>query len=724
MQAYVRPLSLGIVIVGVSLSCGCAAAAHARLGWLAWGVYAGGLLALAAVWLARRNKTLAEQELQAAREALERDRAEVQRQRDGLNNLKDAAEAALEKQGQIIDQRERRLAQKLIAFHEWLEFPQAIDADLPEPEERDLAELSKKDREVLALLDAEAKRFYEDIRTNKYSPEGEFDVRLLRSDIDHLAKRVARIYRPESENPLLETSLDQILRALGRTSLHLLVVLDRLPLGVKEYNINSLYRYVRQATKAYGAYKAAEPYIPYLNGAYYLSRFVMGASPWTLVAWRAVSEISTRGAKLVAAQWFNRQAAAVVYDMVRVIGFEVAGIYGGDFRHRDASWVYGAELTELISCFPLSRDALSHGLKEIGSLRLRNEYDRLFLYQCLAAHASARPDRYRASVHLVASERRAIAQRLEKFFQAFIHGKTDERVAAWREEAEKRLVVKLDLESTAAPVSVESQRRDAIRSLASFLIAAKEREPHEIADWLGQCKVFRERPVEQQEQMLAELRENPPYFFEQPDLDPGGAVVADYLDDLARLMVRVAPFDVPTDNVMDDVALFLRADAKELQRNIDAKRETMLRERLQNPPVGKLTPDVVRAVIQQLGPDERPVFLYGQVQLEWPQRRRRGLFSQGENWLLGCGDRALLVHVAENGEADALWTGGSDVSVQRLKGYLADDCMLHGGTWMFEGAPHPEKLRIPGHLGRKWELHFKPLLDFFVSLRPAGSTEP
>lgn len=712
MGKYRRWISLIVVAVGVTVAWGCALAAHRALGPLAWGVYLGGLLALAgAVLSLRREKSTAEIVLSEQRKRIEQERVELRSRRDEIKTLQEAAERVLDKQGKIIDRRERQLAQKLIAFHEWLEFPQASD-DFADPDDQQLSDLSKKDRQVMELLDREAKQLYDDILTNKYSREGEFDPRLARDDIERLAMSVARIYRPESENPLLETSIDQLLRAAGRTSLHMLVVLDRLPLAVKDYNINSLYRYLRQAVKAYGAYKSAEPYMPYLNGAYYLSRFAMGASPLTLAAWKVVGEISTRGAKKVAAHWFNRQAATVVYDIVRVIGFEVAGIYGGDFRHRDANWIYGAELTDLISRFPLSRDAISHGLKEIGSLRLRNEYDRLFLYQCLAAHASARPDRYRASVHIAAVERSAVAQRLEKFFHAFIHGKTPDRVTAWKEEVEQRLIVKLELESHITPPSVETQRRDAIRSLASFLLAIKEREPDQLAQSLQLSKLFRDQPEMLQEQLLERFRENPPFFFEQPELEPSGELTSDYLDDLARLTVRVAPFDVPTDDMLQDVALYLRADAKKFQRDIEAKRETLLRERLQAPPIGKLSPAAVLAVIQQLGFDERPAFLHGDARLDWPHHPRRGPYSQGELWLLGCDDRALLVYVPANGEPHALWTGGSDVSVHRDKGYLTDDCLVTGGTWTIDQTPHPEAIRLPGQIGRRWELHFHSVVEF------------
>lgn len=708
------------IVGGVAIVWGCAVAAHHSLGWLAWGIYLGGLLTLAgALFPGRRDQSAAESELRALQRKVTREKGRLERRQAELKALTESAEAELVKQGQVIDRRERELAQRLIAFHEWLEYPQPLSEELAEQKDQELAELSKKDRQVLELLDREAKRIYENIRNNKYSPTGEFEPQLLRGEAIEIVNAVARIYRPTSEQPLMETSMDQLLRAAGRTSLHLLVVLDRLPLGVKEYNFHSLYKYIRHATKAYGAYKSAAPYMPYVNGAYYLSRFAMGASPWTLAAWRVVSELSTRGAKKVAAHWFNRHAASLVYDVVRVLGFEVAGIYGGDFRHRDASWIYGAELTELISRFPLSRDALSHGLREVGSLQFRNEYDRLFLYQCLAAHASAQPARFRAAAYLSAGERRTVANRLERFFHAFIHGKTDDRVASWRAEVEQRLVVKLDLETRAAPSSIEGQRRDAIRSLASFLLAVKERETSELADDLEKARLFRDYPQEARPRILEELLDIPPFFFEQPDLEPSSDLAKAYLEDLANLTVRVPPYDVPADAMLDDVAAYLRVSAKDFQRMVDDKREAMLYERLQHPPVGRMAPEAVRAAIHQLGPEERPAFLFGDVRLEWPHRPQRPPVAQGELWLLGCDDRMLLLHAPAVGPSQAIWTGGSDVSFQRLRGYLSDDLLLTGGAWSLEHSPHPEAIRLPGQLRRKWEQHFQPVIDFCRLLKNA-----
>ena len=165
-----------------------------------------------------------------------------------------------------------------------------------------------------------------------------------------------------------------------------------MPLNVKDYNIKSLYAYIRQGASAYQTYKAAEPYFPYANAAWYLGRLAMGANPISLGAWWFVGSLGKTSAQAVANHLVNRQALGLLGNLVRVVGYEVAGLYSGDFRRRDANWIYAAELTHLVSHFPLSRDSLAHALKEIGALQLRSEYDRVFLYRCLASQQSADPE--------------------------------------------------------------------------------------------------------------------------------------------------------------------------------------------------------------------------------------------------------------------------------------------------------------------------------------------
>lgn len=96
------------------------------------------------------------------------------------------------------------------------------------------------------------------------------------------AIKIAQVYQPQLENPLLSTSPEQIARALNRIGLHLLVVMDQLPLDLKSYNIQKTYDTIRHAITTYGAYKKASPYLDWASKGLYLGRMVTSTNPIAL----------------------------------------------------------------------------------------------------------------------------------------------------------------------------------------------------------------------------------------------------------------------------------------------------------------------------------------------------------------------------------------------------------------------------------------------------------
>ena len=396
----------------------------------------------------------------------------------------------------------------------------------------------------MELLKAETKILYDNILQNKYAPEGAV---LLAGDSRRRRCSLVTQRRPNLsaavEQPLLEASLARVFRAISRASLQMLVVLDELPVDVKHASLSTLYGYVRSAVNTWRMYKSAEPYWPYVNTAYYLGRFALGANPLTLGAWWFVGNLGSRGAQALAQHVINRQALALLSDLVRVIGYEVAGIYGGDFRHRDANWIYAAELTELVSEFPLSRDSLAHALREIGTLQLRSEYDRIFLYRCLASRKSAGPERYAAATVLTMDERRAVATRLERFLETFVHGKSADRVSRWKTAAEaaagnQALRRAQDVRGQRARPDrrCRAARWPAFWSRSS---SSSRRKPSKLLS--RDCAFLRELPADERAELLKDLAENASFFFEHPDLDPDGDLADKYLDDLAALHAARRP---------------------------------------------------------------------------------------------------------------------------------------------------------------------------------------
>ncbi|HEX5103328.1 MAG TPA: hypothetical protein VFV87_05935, partial [Pirellulaceae bacterium] len=531
-------LPISLLTGGVALVCAAAAANFVALGWWELPILTGCAAALAAAWWFRRKLSAAELELEAFRKRLADDENRLNTQRSEFEQLRLTIQSELSQEASRLDRREQNLNQRLVTYCEWMEFPQPLElANQAAVAAAELSDLAKKDRQMLELLQAETKLLYDNILQNKYASGDRVLLPVVRDDLVVLITKVARIYQPhlKQESVLLDASLARIFRATSRASLQMLVVLDELPLNVKDASLITLYGYIRNAVSTWRTYKSTEPYWPYVNAAWYVSRFALGANPISLGAWWFVSTLGTRGAQALAQHVINRQALAVLSNVVRVIGFEVAGIYGGDFRHRDTNWIYAAELTELLSQFPLSRDSLAHALREVGALQLRSEYDRTFLYRCLAGRKSAGPAQYHAADVLTMDERRAVATRLERFLETFIHGKSAEKISRWKAAAEQRLDLKISVALTISTGAVHEQIVDAVRSLASFLVATKQLEPPEAVKRLENTLLAGELTAEDRQRLLADLAENASFFFEHPDLDPDGDLVEKYLDDLAAL---------------------------------------------------------------------------------------------------------------------------------------------------------------------------------------------
>ncbi len=363
---------------------------------------------------------------------------------------------------------------------------------------------------------------------------------------------------------------------------------------------------------------------------------------------------------------------------VRIIGFEVANLYGGDFRHRDPNWIYAAELTQLVSQFPLSRESLSAALREVSTLELRSEYDRVFLCRCLAAQKGAQPENYHAASTLSVQERRAIAARLEKFLAAFIHGKTADRMRTWRVAVEERLAVKLTGAGTVVAGTIREQQLDSLRSLASFLLSMKECEPSDLPQELAGSSILAELSANEQQNVLAQLQENPPYFFEYADIDPMSDLTLKYLRDLARLHVQRGPRDASLTQATVDAAIYLGKTSTEMQKLLSEELQRVWQlHRADDAVVAKVPSEVSMAVLDLLEPGNRIRFVYGGVTLEPAGPADGG--AKESLWLAGVGNRLVVIAVGR--DPRLVWHADVPVSADLQKGYLSTSVRLTGGEW-------------------------------------------
>lgn len=632
-----------------------------------------------------------------------------------LNELRRELEAQLDEQARQLETRERQLSERLLVFHEWLEYPTrdgTPGADRSAPELAP-AELTERDRQLQTLINDQARQVYRRIRDGYYQPGEQLDAKLIREDVVSFVTQVARLYRPEADNPLLETSVEQLLRAGSRICLHVLVVLERLPLDVKNQSFAELYAWFQTAVKAFDLYSKAEPYLGYAGQALYAGRLLAGASPLTLGITWALTELTKRGAKSLGKRFVDQQSVALLNDLTQVIGFEVAAVFSSDFRFRDPAWIYGSELTVLMSRFPVSRESLAQALREVGSLTLRNEYDRIWLYRCLSMHRAAEP-LVDAHQLLNAAQRQTIARRLEQFYQGFIHGRTGERVESWLRDVESRLGLRLsgislpDHSTAVVPVSADQDPLKAARSLAAFLTAVKSQPARLLRDWQPRLQSLQSLSAEFWQMLLDDV----PDRFEPPDLDPKHELVELFLSDLCRLAVRVPPHDVPADEFVLESAAYFGADVERLHQKLDREYVAAVNERfVEDAPGAKITPAIARALISHLFDDEHVLAVYAGVTVR--AKDPVDAAPRAESLLAVTDQRLLLMNQEQPGSV--LSSPCGRVSLESKAGLVSGECLVSGPAWtsLTSDLPLALQMTVPWTAASmtRSEVWFRPLLN-------------
>ena len=227
-------------------------------------------------------------------------------------------------------------------------------------------------------------------------------------------EEVARLHRPDSPDPLLETEIELVAKSLSSMALHMLVVVDGLPINLKSYSTAKMYRLIRRGASYYGTYKSFRPFLEQGLNALQVARLALGMNPVAVgLAW-AAGKLTTHGAKAIGERVLQRRALQLLNDFVRVIGYEAAMVYGGDFRHRDANWVLGAELVNLEIARGADLAGRDAALKRLCSLALRHEFDRIRLISQLGSHKSVDVVHARPRVVMTPGECERVADELAR----------------------------------------------------------------------------------------------------------------------------------------------------------------------------------------------------------------------------------------------------------------------------------------------------------------------
>ena len=336
----------------------------------------------------------------------------------------------------LLVQKENEVKQKLIQYQQYFEYPdqqwcQEGDSD------------QGLDQQVAELLQQRAEIIFDKIINKRYSENKNFKNELLLDDLVDLIESVARIHHPDSEHPLMETSLENLLRSLNRLSLQLLVLVDSFPINIKEYNLRKTYLYIQKSATTIGYYKKAEPFLTFVTP---VLRIGMAANPMIGIAQTVAIEAGKHAIK----KGSEKYALNFLHDVIEIIGEQATTIFADNgSRYRSSDWIYALELTEIIHYFnPVQAQALSKALKIISGLSMHSEYDRVFIYHCLTQGKSANPEGFDYRF-IEAEDRQKIADWLGDFIENQINSDrtetSDKNVIAWRQKAEARLGVPIKL---------------------------------------------------------------------------------------------------------------------------------------------------------------------------------------------------------------------------------------------------------------------------------------
>jgi hypothetical protein len=681
----------------------------------------GVVIAAVGLFWFRREISVAEAAARAASKKLKVAEKDLNSRQQVLITAEQTAKRQLEERLHDVERQEQKLTDRLSLFHEWMEFPlddldEEVEVIAPTDSSRSLAE---KDRKVIKLLEEESKLLFERIQKNEYSKEGMFDTLKARNDAISLVDRVARIYRPESENPLMETSVFQITRACSRASLQMLVLLEQMPLGVQERNFQELHQYLRQGLRAWRVYKQAEPYMPYVNSAMYLGRFAMGANPVTLGAWWAAGKLTSEGAKLIAKKVIHQQALGFVVAVVRIVGFEAASLYGGDFRHRDSAWIYLAELTDLMSRMPINSENLKQAMREVTRSQLRSEYDRVYLYRCFAGGVSANPQRFEAADFLTASERQKIARKLGRFYRNFVPDAKPKAERKWQDAVLARLKVPVDLSGSEHP-PVAEQKEECVRWLASILLVSKQLEPTELAEPLAATEFFVDASEETRERWLEQLIADPPYDVEMPDIERDGPLAEMLLQAAATLLVANLPFQIQEEAIFNDLAVYLDRDHDKAETILERAMVNHVADSLdRNSSKRRFSPEIARAILLGLDDEDNLLFAFDGAKLRDPQHQA----SEVPGVLIGSEQAVKFVAVGgpTDGIPTVLWqTELEHVRLRRLGGMWRDAAEIVSAKAASEASREKDPqaastsatatIRVDGSLVSKFENYFQALI--------------
>jgi hypothetical protein len=357
----------------------------------------------------------------------------------GENELLEVAREAIRSEADRLDARRTEMEKKLMAYGEWMEFP---DFDELREVNWAVSGRSEQDTRVAELLDAEAERMMKRFSTGVYWEGKTFQTRILLTELMDFMEGIAKVYQPDSERPFLETNLESIFKAVNRASLQVILLLEEMPIvEAQEWNLRKVSDGVRRASMVYEKYEWVRPFLNPVRYLWHGSKLLLISNPLTAVGWIAGSELLWQGGAKLGKKAMNAYLLSLVRQTLGIIAWETASIFDSTHRFRNPDFVYGVELAHLVSRFPMDRETLRGALKELGKIPFRSTFDRVFLYRCVAQQVSPKPERFSQSDLLDEEVRESIFEQLTAFLEKHVEEATDKEIAKWEKGVRERLAV-------------------------------------------------------------------------------------------------------------------------------------------------------------------------------------------------------------------------------------------------------------------------------------------
>ena len=359
----------------------------------------------------------------------------------------------------------------------------------------------------------------------------------------------------------------------------------------------------------------------------------------------------------------------------------MANIYGPGFRQRDPAWIYGTELTEMMQRFPMSRESLSRGLQEITKLPLRSEYDRIYLYRCLAQKRAA-GSRISDPAILTRPERETIAAQLEAFFTQSLHGIKEQDKADWKADVESRLDLRLQLTDEPKIRPHHKAAVDAVCSVHSFLVSIVNVPPAAAIKLVESTDLMPKVKLEDRAALLAGLNSiGPENRFEPPDLDPSTDQANDFLEALFECTVQSGRCGKEVEQLLLETGSYFRRSKDESILLLDKTfRDQLAYRTVTDSPTAKLSPQIVRIILDDINDGEQLAAVYDSISLKTGDKQTPAPECRFVVLQVGDGKiRALLLSADDS--ASTAWHSSPAVTTFRRKGYLVDDCEVSGGHW-------------------------------------------